>query len=144
MTVHLSLCVGKIKIVIRAEGSDDPDKLGYCSIKVNGVERSSKTRGHNLVVLDDSGNFVTSRSFDTGDTSRDEGSAMARFLDGLPNERIVLIATQDTKGEACCIWVRSECGSGCGIWVKFGAFLIRDQPVNEQPVLKFSVDLYQS
>ena len=28
----------------------------------------------------------------------DEGSAMARFLDGLPNERIVLIATQDTKG----------------------------------------------
>ncbi|XP_028414979.1 catenin alpha-2-like [Dendronephthya gigantea] len=89
---------GKIKIVIRAEGSDDPDKQGHCSIKVNGVERSLKLRGHNLVVLDDSGNFVTSGTFDTGDTSRDEGRAMARFLDGLPNERIVLIATQDTKG----------------------------------------------
>ncbi|CAB4026103.1 catenin alpha-2-like [Paramuricea clavata] len=89
---------GKIKIVIRAEGSDDPDKQGYCSIKVNGVERSSRTRGHNLVVLDDSGNFITSSSFDTGDASKDEGIAMARFLDGLPNERIVLISTQDTKG----------------------------------------------
>ena len=89
---------GKIKIVLRAEGSDDPDKQGFCSIKVNGVERSAKLRGHNIVVLDDSGNFVTSKSFDTGDTSMDEGSAMARFLDGLPNERIVLIATQDTKG----------------------------------------------
>ena len=96
-----SICwfLGKIKIVIRAEGSDDPDKQGHCSIKVNGVERSLKLRGHNLVVLDDGGNFVTSGTFDTGDTSRDEGSAMARFLDGLPNERIVLIATQDTKGE---------------------------------------------
>ena len=93
------MCLGKIKLVIRAEGSDDPDKQGYCSIKVNGVERSSKFRGHNVVILDDSGNFVTSQSFDTGDTSRDEGAAMARFLDGLPNERIVLIATQDTKGE---------------------------------------------
>ena len=60
-------------------------------------------RGHNLVVLDDSGNFVTSASFDTGDASRDEGSAMARFLDGLPNERIVLIATQDTKCKTKCI-----------------------------------------
>ena len=92
------LFAGKIKIIIRAEGSDDPDKQGYCSIKVNGVDRSSRVRGHNVVILDDSGNFVTSKSFDTGDASRDEGSAMASFLDCLPNERIVLIATQDTKG----------------------------------------------
>jgi hypothetical protein len=91
--------LGKIKIVIRAEGSDDPDKQGYCSIKVNGVERSSRVRGHNLVVLDDSGNFITSSSFDTGDASKDEGIAMAKFLDGLPNERIVFISTQDTKGK---------------------------------------------
>jgi hypothetical protein len=90
---------GKIKIVIRAEGSDDPDKQGHCSIRVNGVDRSARVRGHNLVVLDDSGNFITSKSFDTGDTSKDEGSAMAKFLDNLPNERIVLIATQDTKGK---------------------------------------------
>ena len=84
--------------MLRGEGSDDPDRLGYASIKVNGVERSSRMRGHNIVVLDDSGNFVTSRTFDTGDASKNEGSAMTRFLDGLPNERIVLIATQDSKG----------------------------------------------
>lgn len=89
---------GKIKLVLRGEGSDDPDRLGYCSIKVNGVERSSRLRGHNVVVLDDSGDFVTSKAFDTGDASKNEGSAMTRFLDGLPNERIVLIATQDSKG----------------------------------------------
>ena len=89
---------GKIKIVLRGEGSDDPNKLGYCSIKVNGVERSMKHRGHNVVVLDDSGNFVTSKCFDTGDASKNEGVEMQRFLDGLPNERIVLFATQDTKG----------------------------------------------
>ena len=45
-----------LDIDIRSEGCNDPGKTpntcGIASIKVDGVERSRRHRGHNVVVLD--------------------------------------------------------------------------------------------
>jgi hypothetical protein len=70
--------------------------MGVASIKVNGVEYCHKKTGHNVVVLDPAGQFVASRNFDT--TTQEGGVAMGRFLDELPEDHIVLIATQETTG----------------------------------------------
>ena len=70
--------------------------MGVASIKVNGVEYCHKKLGHNVVVLDPAGQFVASRNFDT--TTQEGGVAMGRFLDELPEDHIVLIATQETTG----------------------------------------------
>lgn len=66
------------------------------SIKVNGVEYCHKRLGHNVVVLDPAGQFVASRNFDT--STPEGGIAMGRFLDELPEDHVVLIATQETTG----------------------------------------------
>ena len=71
---------------------------GQASIVVNGTEYCPKRRGHNIVVLDEIGNVVATRTFDTQDPS--EGMAMAKFLDEIPDEHIALIAVQDTTGMA--------------------------------------------
>ena len=87
------------KVAIVAEGEDDPKGTGRTSIKVNGIERSPKLRGHNIVVLDSERNFVMAANFDTADSSKGEGVKMANFLQQLPQERIVLIGTQGSTGE---------------------------------------------
>ena len=88
---------GKVHYDVRATGGDDIGGMGVASIKVNGVEYCPKKLGHNVVVLDPAGHFVTSRSFDT--TTREGGTAMGKFLDDLPEDHIVLIATQETTGK---------------------------------------------
>lgn len=89
---------GLAKVAIVAEGEDDPKGTGRTSIKVNGIERSPKLRGHNIVVLDSEKNFVMAANFDTADSSKGEGVKMANFLQQLPQERIVLIGTQGSTG----------------------------------------------
>ncbi|KAK3704830.1 hypothetical protein QZH41_005032 [Actinostola sp. cb2023] len=89
---------GQIKIAIIAEGADDPNATGRTSIKVNGVERSPLQRGHNVVILDNAGHFIMATHFDTADSSKGEGVKMARFIENLPQERMVLMATQGTTG----------------------------------------------
>lgn len=90
---------GLAKVAIVAEGEDDPKGTGRTSINVNGIERSPMQRGHNVVVLDSDRNFVTAANFDTADPSKGEGARMAKFLQQLPQERIVLIGTQGTTGK---------------------------------------------
>ena len=85
-------------MAIIAEGEDDPKGTGRTSIKVNGVERSPMQRGHNVVVLDNDKNFLMAANFDTADTTKGEGVKLAKFLQQLPTERIVLIGTQGTTG----------------------------------------------
>ena len=86
---------GKVHYDIRASGGDDIGGMGVASIKVNGVEYCHKRLGHNVVVLDPAGQFVATRNFDT---TQEGGVAMGRFLDELPEDHIVLIATQETTG----------------------------------------------
>ena len=90
---------GLVKVAIVAEGEDDPKGTGRTSIKVNGIERSPMLRGHNVVVLDSDRNFIMAANFDTADPSKGEGVKMAKFLQELPQERIVLIGTQGTTGK---------------------------------------------
>ena len=87
-----------MKVNIVAEGEDDPKATGRTSIKVNGIERSPMMRGHNIVVLDSDRNFIMAANFDTADSTKGEGVKMAKFLQQLPQERIVLIGTQGTTG----------------------------------------------
>ena len=81
---------------IHSEGGDDPGAKGEASIVVNGIECCPKRKGHNVVVLDEIGNIVATRSFNTVEPS--EGMAMAKFLEDIPEEHIALIAVQDTTG----------------------------------------------
>ena len=90
---------GLVKVAIVAEGEDDPKGTGRTSIKVNGIERSPMLRGHNIVILDSDRNFIMAANFDTADSSKGEGVKMAKFLQQLPQERIVLIGTQGTTGK---------------------------------------------
>ena len=82
---------------IHSEGGDDPGVKGEASIVVNGIECCPKRKGHNIVVLDEIGNVVATRSFNTTDPQ--EGMAMAKFLEEIPEEHIALIAVQDTTGK---------------------------------------------
>lgn len=99
-----------VRVAIVATGEDDPKGTGRTSIKVNGIERSPMQRGHNIVILDSDRNFIMAANFDTADPSKGEGAKMAKFLQQLPQERIVLIGTQGTTGEYgllqlwACLW----------------------------------------
>ena len=95
---HTYFLTGLVKVNIVAEGEDDPKATGRTSIKVNGIERSPMMRGHNIVVLDSDRNFIMAANFDTADSTKGEGVKMAKFLQQLPQERIVLIGTQGTTG----------------------------------------------
>ena len=79
---------------VRGEGGDDEGGMGTASIRVNGQEYCPKKRGHNVVVLDPCGEVVAAKVFNTN--SAYEARAMAQFLDGLPEDHVVLSATQDT------------------------------------------------
>ena len=55
MTLNNSFSVNVLDIHIRSEGCNDPNKTpntcGIAFIYVNGVDRSPRKRGHNVVVL---------------------------------------------------------------------------------------------
>ena len=97
--VYCCVVSGMVRVAIVATGEDDPKGTGRTSIKVNGIERSPMQRGHNIVILDSDRNFIMAANFDTADPSKGEGAKMAKFLQQLPQERIVLIGTQGTTGE---------------------------------------------
>lgn len=58
-------------------------------------------RAMNVIVLDDAGHFLLSKNFDTADPQHalSEGKRMAKFLDDLPTERIVAIASLENLGK---------------------------------------------
>ena len=92
---------GKIRVDIHSEGSEDTDFQGIGSVKINTIERSLAGRGSNVVVLDKAGNYLASKTFDTCHPQHgaNEGKRMGKFLQDLPVERIVAIATKDNCGE---------------------------------------------
>ena len=80
---------------MRAEGGEDEGGMGVSSIKVNGVEHCPRKVGHNVVVLDPIGEVVAAKNFNT---NAGEGPAMKQFLDQLPEDHVVLVATQGVNG----------------------------------------------
>ena len=88
---------GKVQFEVRGEGGDDEAGMGTASIRVNGQEYCPKKRGHNVVVLDPCGELVVAKAFNT--SSPNEARAMAQFLDELPEDHVVLAATQDTTSK---------------------------------------------
>lgn len=91
---------GQLHVSIHAEGCEDEEYERISSIKINTIERSPMGRGMNVVVLDDAGNFLLSKNFDTADPSHaiNEGKRMSRFLQELPEQRIVAIASLESVG----------------------------------------------
>ena len=77
---------------MRAEGGEDEGGMGVSSIKVNGVEHCPRKPGHNVVVLDPIGDVYAVRNFNT---NSGEGPAMGQFLNQLPEDHVVLVATQE-------------------------------------------------
>ncbi|KAJ7377046.1 hypothetical protein OS493_031004 [Desmophyllum pertusum] len=91
-------CFGYIDVHICSGGYTDPS-IGNClgntaSIKVDGVERALNKKAYNVVVLTRHGNLIDSRSFNTHDTSTADDQ-MGAFIDGLPDNVIVLMAVKD-------------------------------------------------
>lgn len=86
---------GKVQFEVRAEGGEDEGGMGVSSIKVNGVEHCPRKVGHNVVVLDPVGEVVASKNFNT---NAGEGVAMGQFLNQLPEDHVVLVATQGING----------------------------------------------
>ena len=93
--------MGKIKIEIHSEAIEDGDYTRAGSIKINSVERSPMGRGMNVVILDNAGNYLTSKTFDTADPQygRSEGQRMTKYLDELPSERIVMVGGLENVGQ---------------------------------------------
>ena len=82
---------GKVQFEVLADGGEDEGGIGEASIKVNGVDYCPKKPGHNIVVLDPTGEVVVAKNFNT---NAGQGAAMGQFLDEIPEEHVVLIATQ--------------------------------------------------
>ena len=91
---------GKILLDLHAEGRDDAEHECLASVKVNDIERSPMGRGMNVVVLDNAGNYLISKNFDTADPEHaiSEGVRMSRFLNELPHDRIVCVASGENVG----------------------------------------------
>ena len=79
---------------MRAEGGEDEGGMGVSSIKVNGVEHCPRKPGHNVVVLDPIGDVYAVRNFNT---NAGEGPAMGQFFNQLPEDHVVLVATQELR-----------------------------------------------
>ncbi|XP_066916590.1 catenin alpha-2-like [Clytia hemisphaerica] len=93
--------MGQIHVSIHAEGCEDNPYDRIASVKINSIERSPMGRGMNVVVLDKSGNYLLSKNFDTADPYHavNEGKRMSKFLDELPEDRIVAIASLESVGD---------------------------------------------
>ena len=92
----LIIILGKVQFEVRAEGGEDEGGMGTASIKVNGVEHCPRKVGHNVVVLDPSGDVCAVKNFNT---NAGEGPALGQFLDQLPEDHVVLVATQGVNGK---------------------------------------------
>ena len=90
------IILGKVQFEVRAEGGEDEGGMGTASIKVNGVEHCPRKVGHNVVVLDPSGDVCAVKNFNT---NAGEGPALGQFLDQLPEDHVVLVATQGVNGK---------------------------------------------
>ena len=103
--VFILLVKGKVQFEVRAEGGEDEGGMGVASIKVNGVEHCPQKPGHNVVVLDPTGEVYEAKNFNT---NSGEGPALGKYLDNLPEDHVVLIATQGVTGReqgkwgSCC------------------------------------------
>lgn len=93
--IYMLFIPGKVQFEVRAEGGEDEGGMGVSSIKVNGVEHCPRKVGHNVVVLDPVGEVVASKNFNT---NAGEGVAMGQFLNQLPEDHVVLVATQGING----------------------------------------------
>lgn len=96
MSIFPPCTLGKVQFALRGEGGDDEGGLGRASIVVNGMEYCPNKPGHNIVVLDPVGEMVEVKNFNT---NAGEGPEMARFLDSLPDDHVVLVASQDLNGK---------------------------------------------
>jgi hypothetical protein len=88
--------LGKVQFALRGEGGDDEGGLGRASMQVNGVEYCPNKPGHNIIVLDPTGEIVHVKNFNT---NAGEGPDMARFLEELPDDHVVLVATNNVTGK---------------------------------------------
>lgn len=88
-----------VDIVIESEAYDDPGKgtvPGVSAIYVNGVDRSLHRRGHNLVTIDEvTGQFDSVAAFDTHGGGNKANIDLKKYIDGLDNGKIVIVAVQD-------------------------------------------------
>ena len=69
-----------------------------CKLMVRGQPCGTNSRGFNLVVLNDLLVPTEQRNFDTHE-KEDMSERMADFIEGLPEGRLVLVATMDTAKE---------------------------------------------
>ena len=90
------MSTGKVQFRVLADGGEDEGGVGVATIEVNGVDYCTKKPGHNVVVLDPTGEVVVAKNFNT---NAGQGKAMAQFLDEIPEEHVVLIATQGVNGK---------------------------------------------
>lgn len=106
--IQLFFLSGKIHVSIHAEGCEDQPYKRIASVKINTIERSPMGRGMNVVVLDKAGNYLLSKNFDTADPYHavSEGQRMCRFLNELPAERIVAIASLESVGRCFVLFLR--------------------------------------
>lgn len=89
-----------LDLFVKSEGCSDVHKTagtcGIAYIKVQGVERSLQSRGHNIVVVEGAtGAFIESQTFDTY-TESAAGDQMRDYLNNITGDKIVLIAIQDS------------------------------------------------
>ena len=117
------LVIGKVQFEVRAEGGEDEGGMGVSSIKVNGVEHCPRKVGHNVVVLDPTGEVFAAKNFNT---NAGEGPALGQFLDQLPEDHVVLVATQGVNGR--------EQGKDCAQLCVRNFTLLRLSPTLEMTV----------
>ncbi|XP_078383333.1 uncharacterized protein LOC144665923 [Oculina patagonica] len=86
-----------LHVMMMSSGCDDPPSnlCGDSSITIDGFEMSPKSRGHNVVAVDQEGSVIEAKTFDTyGDSSA--GTNMANFITSLPDHTVVLIAVHES------------------------------------------------
>ena len=77
---------------VESAGYDD---LNYAIIFINSSPVSTATRGHNIAVCDQYGNFIEFQKFDTYD-SQEDVAAMVNFLNNIPESYYVLVGIMDS------------------------------------------------
>ena len=84
--------VSPVSLAATSAGSEIGD---FAHIYVDGVEASPNQRGYNIVVLNrNTGSLEARAAFDTF-KSADESTRLAKFIQAIPNGRIVAVAVRD-------------------------------------------------
>lgn len=101
-------------VEVNSDGAEDEPYLRNASIKVNGIERCPMGRGMNIVLLDNAGNYLLSKNFDTADPQigPSEGYKMKLFLDNLPSGRIVCLSSLENVGKLSSV-KQLLCSTSC-------------------------------